>query len=256
MGSRHPLRAGIAAALVPLAAIAVFGNSWFTEHVRFHGSHSQLVDRFLQTIAPFAWTVTPRRGDGAGTLWLSQALGIATVVLGVLILVWLIARHASGWALLLGAWGVTIIVAMVGAFVTIIVSYGVLFRSSNPDGLGRFWHSVFQSQQVGLWGALVGLPTGLVALLLAGGVERPSPYVTSAPLPGGPTAWASTGGQPVYGTQPAYSTQPMYGVQQTYAEPPTIVGAPGRAERAARVLRARARGPAAGGPDRGHGAPE
>ena len=226
MGSRHPLRAGIAAALVPLVAIAVFGNSWFTEHVRFDGNHSRLVDRFLITIGPFVWTVTPRRGRGAGTLWWSQALGILTVVLGVLLVVWLIARHASGLALLLGAWGMTIAVAMVGAFVTVFISYGVLFGSADVDGLGRFWHSVFQSQQVALWGALVGLPTGLIALLLAGGVERPAPYVTSAPLPGG--AWAPAG-QPMYATQPvpaaqpAYGTQPMYGVQPTYAEPPTIV---------------------------------
>src|SRR5690349_22663972 len=44
--------------------------------------------------------------------------------------------------------------------------YTTLFRS-----LGRFWHSVYQSQQVTLWGVWVGVLAGVLAAALVGGVD-------------------------------------------------------------------------------------
>jgi hypothetical protein len=225
MQTRHPVRAALFAALVPLAVIAAFGNSWWTEHVRFHGTHSRLVDRYLVILNPFAWTFTPRRGRGSGTLWFGQALGVVVVVLGVFLVVWLVARHALGVSLWIGAWGATVLVAMVGAMVTTFVNYGVLFGNTNIDGYGRFWHSVFAGQDVALWGAWVGVFVGVLAALLVGGVDDQPAYVMSAPLPGA-TAWSPQYGaqspQPAYVEQPTYTTSPVAPAPQPAAEsPPT-----------------------------------
>jgi hypothetical protein len=218
MQTRHPVRAALFAALVPLAVIAVFGNSWWIEHVRFRDAHSQLYERFLGILNPFTWTFTPRRGRGSGTLWFGQALGVVVVVLGVFLVVWLVARHAVSVSLWIGAWGATVLVAMVGAMVTTFVNYGVLFGNTNVDGYGRFWHSVFAGQDVALWGAWVGFFVGVLAALLVGGVDNQPAYVMSAPLPGA-TAWS-----------PALPAQPAYVEQPTYTMPPATAAPPAPAE--------------------------
>ncbi len=216
MQTRHPLRAAMFAAVIPLVAVAVFGNSWFTEHVRNKG-HSPRVDRLVTTVAPFPWTFTPRHGRGFGTIWAAQVVGIVIVVVGVFLVVWAVARHATGFSLFLGAWGVTVLVAMVGAFVFVFISYGVLIGGAGAEALGRFWYSVYQSQEVTLWGAAVGFAVGLIAALLVGGVDNRPEYVTSAPLAGSAPVW-----QPVPETAaaPAWSTQP-YVTDPVTTAPPT-----------------------------------
>ena len=213
------------AALVPLVAILAFGNSWFVEHVTFDNGHSQLVDRLLRTLSPFVWTATPRRGDGAGTIWAALILGAIVVVAATFLLVWLVARHAVGVSLWLGAWGVTVLAAMLGTTVSTFVSYGAFFRNANPDGLGRFWHSVYQSQQVTLWGVWIGVLAGVLAAALVGGVDTLPPYTMSAPLPGA-TAWSQYSTSP-YGT-PQYGAAPPPGFTATpaYVEQPTTAMAP------------------------------
>jgi hypothetical protein len=191
MQTRHPLRAALVAALVPLVVIAAFGNSWFTEHVRADSDHGPLGTRLLNTLAPYPWSFTPRRGRGAGTIWMAQGLGIVVVVGGVLLVTWLIARHATGASLWLGAWGATVLVAMAGAFVTFFVAYGAIFGDADVGGLGRFWHAAYQSQEVALWGVAVGLLVGALAALLVGGVDTRPGYVTSAPLSGSTPVWST-----------------------------------------------------------------
>jgi len=224
MQTRHPVRAALFAALVPLVVILAFGNSWFVEHVVLDTGHSQLVDRLLRTLAPFFWTATPRRGDGAGTIWAALLLGAIVVVAATFLLVWLVARHAVGVSLWLGAWGVTVLAAMLGATVSTFVSYGAFFRNANPDGLGRFWHAVYQSQQVTLWGVWVGVVAGVLAAALVGGVDTLPPYTMSAPLPGA-TAWSQYGtspyGAPQFGAVPTsgFTAAPAYVEQPTETAP-------------------------------------
>src|SRR3954453_6748136 len=131
MQTRHPLRAAMIAAFVPLVVIAAFGNSWFTEHVRFDGDHGPLGNRLLTTLAPFPWTFTPRTGRGAGTLWAAQAFGIVVAVGGIFLVTWAVARHATGSSLLLGVWGATVLAAMTAGFSTMLLAYGVVFGGAD-----------------------------------------------------------------------------------------------------------------------------
>jgi hypothetical protein len=234
MQTRHPVRAALFAALVPLVMIVVFGNSWFTEHVVFEHQHSSLETRFLQTLAPFTWTFTPRRGGGSGTIWFAQLLGVIAVVFGVFLVTWLVARHAIGVSLWIGAWGATVLAAMFARMISIFVAYGVLFGNSNVDGYGRFWHSVFAGPDVALWGAWVGVITGAVAALLVGGVDTAPPYVMSSPLPGA-AAWSNATyvEQPTYTPSAAPAPAPLPPVPTTPAAPvrrapgdPTVVMVP------------------------------
>ncbi|MFT3852586.1 MAG: hypothetical protein QM733_07610 [Ilumatobacteraceae bacterium] len=224
MQTRHPLRAALVAMLVPLVAIAAFGNSWFTEKVRFDRDHGPLVTRLLAMLAPFTWTFTPRRGgDASRVLWFAQALSIVVVVGGVFLVTWAVARHATGSSLFLSAWGTTVLVAMLGAFVVTIVGYGTLFGSANPDGLGRFWHSVFQAPEAALWGAGVGVVVGAFAAALVGGVDTRPTYQTSAPLPGTAPVWQPTQVAPA---QPVAATPPPPWAQQTYVDAPVVTAPP------------------------------
>jgi len=232
MHTRHPLRAALVAAIVPLVAIAAFGNSWFTEEVRITGDHGPVATRLLNTIAPFAWTLTPRRGSGSGTIWFAQALAAVVVVAGVLLVTWAVARHATGFSLFLGAWGTTVLVSMVGAFVFSFVSYGAIFRNSNPDQLGRFWHSVYQSPNAALWGAGVGLLVGAFAAALVGGVDTRPSYVTSAPLPGAASVWQPGPPPPTQQVPvaPAAPAAPSSWSRQTYVATPVVTASPVAAE--------------------------
>ncbi len=167
MTPRHPARAAFGAALVLLAAIAAFGNQWFTDHVVLD-ARSNRARTILRIPSFFQWRFT--RLGGETTIWVAQLLGaIAVVVLGYF-MVWAVAKRASGLSLVLGAWGVTVLVAMAAGWLETVIAYGDLFPGiSDPEGLGRFWYSVFNgAQPAAMFGAAVGLIAGLAAVLFAG----------------------------------------------------------------------------------------
>lgn len=225
MQTRHPLRAALVATVAPLIAILAFGNSWFTEHVRLEPDHGPLTSRLLSTLAPFTWTVTPRDGPKQGTIWFASWLGILAVLGATFLLTWAIARHATGSSLFVGAWAATIPAGMLGAFVTTIVAYGAFFGNNDVDGTGRFWYSVFQSQNVALWGVWMGLIVGALAAVTVGGVDNRPDYVTSAPIPGSVPVWQPTVAPPPAPVA-APAPWPEQPVSQTYVSPPVYTGAP------------------------------
>lgn len=184
MASRFPIRAAIAAALVPLIAIAAFGNQWFTEHVRFEAKEA-LDRRFVNLVGgPFQWRFTPYRGDRGAALWVAQLFGVVAVIGLTFLLAWLIARRATHAAVLFGVWGATTLASITAYGMALLASYDAIYdgREIEP-GLNAFWYSFFHSPEAGLWGAGVGLVAGGAALLLSGGPARP-PRPTSWPIDG------------------------------------------------------------------------
>lgn len=187
MASQHPIRAAIAAAVVPALAVAAFGNQWFTEHVRFEAK-TALKRRMVNTVGgPFQWRFSPYRGDSGTTLWASQILGIIAVIGLTFLVAWLAARSTASGGLLIAVWGGTVLATMAAYGLLLLASYDALYdgREIEP-GINAFWHSVFHSSDATLWGAGVGLVAAGAAMLFAGGADRPAP--------GGPaaTGWGAT----------------------------------------------------------------
>jgi hypothetical protein len=119
-------------------------------------------------------------------------------------------------------WGATVLVAMTAAFLTSLVAYGVIFADARVDGLGRFWHSVYEGQEVVLWGVLVGLPAGVLAALLVGGVDRRPGYVMSSTLTTTDPMWTAQLATPA--PVQVVTVAPAPSGQLAYVTAPVITG--------------------------------
>jgi hypothetical protein len=219
MQQRHATRAALAASVVVLAEIAVFGNQWFQEHVVFKAK-TNLASALVRIPAVFSWRFSPL-GSGANTLWFAQWFSALLVVVGVFLLVRVVASRSTGASLLVGTWGVVVLVGAVCAVIRLFISYGDLFGDvRDPQDFGRFWYSVLDgpTSQVFVWGLVTGAVAALAATLLAGPATGASPVI---PL-GGPVEWQGNidptsqyAVPPTYGTRgfgtPAYGT-PEHGV--------------------------------------------
>lgn len=207
MASQHPVRAAIAAAAVPAAAVLAFGNQWFTENVRFEASEP-LDRRIVNTVGgPFPWRFSARGGDNATTIWLAQILAVVAVVGLTFLVAWLAARAASNAGLFVAVWGGTVVATAAAYWLLLVTTYDAIYdgREIEP-GLNWFWYSVFHSTDGSLWAIGIGLVAGGAAALFAGGTARP--VVTGA-----------AGPPPTWGQQPAQTAAAWGGPAPTDARP-------------------------------------
>ena len=224
MQQRHATRAAIAAAIVVLAEIVVFGNQWFEEHVVFKVD-GNLGRTLVRIPAFFNWRFTPRRDVDA--IYLGQLFAVVLVVAGVFLFVRVIALRATGPALLVGTWGVVVAVGALVAMIRLFIVYGEEFGDvRDPNDFGRFWYAVLvgANGQVVVWGLVTGAFAAIAAVVLAGPTTLVSPGV---PL-GGPVEWQGTiDPTSQYAVPPTYGSRgfgtPAYGTPEYGADDETVV---------------------------------
>jgi hypothetical protein len=218
MTPRHPARAAFGAGLVLLAAVAVFGNQWFADHV-VSDARSDRARAILRIPASFQWRFT-RLGD-LTTLWIAGLLGAIAVVVVVYVAVWAVATRATGLSLLLGTWGVTVLAAMAAGWLETVIAYGDFFQgTSDPQRLGRFWYSVFNgAEPAALFGAAAGLVAGLVAMLFAGAAEGATNTTSRGVYVAGAPAYAPVGAYVPVAAAPAEGYDPTTQYQSQYSTP-------------------------------------
>jgi hypothetical protein len=185
-----------------VVVVAIFGNDWYRDHV-IADAHGNVANRLVRIPAQFPWRTS--RFAGATEIVVGEYLGIAVLLAVVFFATWVIARRATGAALFLGTWGVTILAAILGGWIAVAVGYGAVFGNSrDPEGLGRFWYAVFNGgPAAALFGVCLGVLAGGLATLFAGAAARPVAPVMWQPAPaGGGYGGVSLSAMPAYGAPP------------------------------------------------------
>jgi hypothetical protein len=173
VNGRHPTRAAFGAGLVVLLPILVFGNQWYYEHFVYERRGSAVESTLATIPAVFGWRFTPR--SGAFSFWSGDLVAIAILVVGVVLLVGLAARRASGFGLFAAVVGIVTACGYVAAIVRGWIVYGYLWGPRGDNiGFGRFWYPILSpSAYLIQWTLAVGAVAGLVAALLAGRANEP-----------------------------------------------------------------------------------
>ena len=146
------LLVALCAALVELIVLAAAGNQWVYDHLIKHESTSELVrtQRLKATLTSFSWRFTPQ--DHQRMLWLGEIVSVVGLVIVVFLLVFALVAPIRGprsfVTVFLGTWGIVFGVTQIAAIGRLMIGYGDVFHPKDPNGLGRWWYSVYISTGV------------------------------------------------------------------------------------------------------------
>ena len=220
------LLVALCAALVELIVLAAAGNQWVYDHLIKHESTSELVrtQRLKATLTSFSWRFTPQ--DHQRMLWLGEIVSVVGLVIVVFLLVFALVAPIRGprsfVTVFLGTWGIVFGVTQIAAIGRLMIGYGDVFHPKDPNGLGRWWYSVFSgpTAETVLFSAVSGLVVAIVAGIVAVITSRGTDEFDESGMPvpyGEPPAWSA----PLGSTQAmGMPGQPQPGWPVPEPEPP------------------------------------
>jgi hypothetical protein len=182
----------LGAALAELIIVAAAGNQWVVNHLIRHPAANELPrDRLLKlALTSFSWRFTAQSGQHM--IWLAGIVSAAGLVVAVFLLVWAFVgpmRPPRNFvSVFLGTWGIVVVVTQIAAVGQALLAFGDLFEHGHdPDGLGRFWFSMFHGPGAGsvLFGGASGLLVALVTAILASLTNRAAAAPEETQVPGG-----------------------------------------------------------------------
>ncbi|HEY3716714.1 MAG TPA: hypothetical protein VGL39_19475 [Jatrophihabitantaceae bacterium] len=182
------------AAIVELVLVAAAGNQWIVNHLVKNESARELPrNRELKSaLTAFPWRWTPRSHERM--LWLGEVVAVVGMVVVVFLLVIALVGPMRPprrfLPVFLGVWGVVVGLTQIAAIGRALLAYGNLPKDVDPEGLGRFWFSVFNGPTAetvlfgGVSGLIVAIVTGIVAAVTSRGTDKTEPGDETGALSG------------------------------------------------------------------------
>jgi len=168
----------LTAAIVELVLVAAAGNQWVVDHLVKNESARELPRNHAvrAALTSFPWRWTPESHQRM--IWLGEIVAVVGLVIVVFLLVFAFVgpmrAPRSFFSVFLGLWGIVVALTQIAAIGRTMLAYGDLAQGADPQGLGRFWFSVFDgpSADTVLFGGATGLIVALVAGILAATTSR------------------------------------------------------------------------------------